>query len=242
MKAKPTSCGWTESASPDTLGNMSQELWTAIDHYIVEHLVPHEDALQQAQQTNAKAQLPTIDVTPNQGKFLHLLARIRGAQRILEIGTLGGYSTIWLARALPANGKLITLEVNPAHAKVALQNIERAGLSNKVELRLGSALDSLAQLEKEAQAPFDFVFIDADKSNSPNYVDRVLNLSRSGTVIVVDNVVREGELIDPEKNDADNQGNRRLMEMLSTDTRLDATALQTVSSKRHDGFVLALVR
>jgi len=219
-----------------------QELWTAVDQYIVEHVVPPDPALEQATQANAAAHLPAIDVTPNQGKFLHLLARIRGAKRILEIGTLGGYSTIWLARALPTEGKLITLEVNPAHAKIALANIERAGLTGKVELRLGPASDSLAQLEKEKTAPFDFIFLDADKRSNPVYLKRVLPLSRSGTVIVVDNVVRDGELIEDGNDDPDVQGSRRIFEMLAKDTRLDATALQTVSSKRHDGFVLAMVR
>jgi predicted O-methyltransferase YrrM len=221
---------------------MNQDLWTAVDHYIIENLVPQDDALDEATKANTAANLPAIDVTPNQGKFLHLLARIRGAQRILEIGTLGGYSTIWLARALPSNGRLMTLEVNPEHAKVALANIRRAGLSEKVELRLGPALDSLAQLEKEKVAPFDFVFLDADKRNNPVYLKRVLQFSRPGTVIVVDNVVRDGEVIDRASQDPDVQGSRGVFEWLAAEPKLDATALQTVSSKGHDGFVLALVR
>jgi predicted O-methyltransferase YrrM len=221
---------------------MTQELWTAVDHYIVESLIPPDPILDEAMQTNAAAGLPSIDVAPNQGKFLHLLARIRGARRILEIGTLGGYSTIWLARALPFDGKLITLEVEPKHAEVAKSNIARAGLSTLVELRLGPALDSLAQLHEQAVAPFDLIFIDADKQTIPQYLDWSLRLSRAGTVIVTDNVIREGAVIDSTDPDPRVQGVRRFFKMLSTDPRLDATALQTVGSKGYDGFTLAIVK
>ncbi|AXC10935.1 O-methyltransferase [Acidisarcina polymorpha] len=221
---------------------MNQELWTAVDQYFTESLCPPDPVLIQAQQANKAAGLPAIDVAPNQGKLLHLLARIRGAQRILEIGTLGGYSTIWLARALPPHGMLITLEADPKHAAVATANIERAGLSSIVDLRLGPALDSLAVLAREKQAPFDFIFLDADKPNNPNYLDWAVHFSRPGTIIVGDNVVRDGAIIDPNDQDPSVQGSRKLLDKIGADPRLDATALQTVGSKGYDGFVLALVK
>ncbi len=221
---------------------MSKELWSAVDDYIVSNLLPPDPALEQALQSNAAAGLPSIDVAPNQGKLLHLLARIQRAERFLEIGTLGGYSTIWLARALPASGRLITLEVEPRHAKVAAANVARAGLSSLVDIRVGPALDSLAQLHQEGAAPFDFIFIDADKPNNAAYLDWSVQLSRPGTVIVVDNVIREGAVIQADDSDSRVQGSRRLFESLVADTRLDATSLQTVGSKGYDGFVLALVK
>jgi predicted O-methyltransferase YrrM len=181
-------------------------------------------------------------VAPNQGKLLHLLARIQGAKRVLEIGTLGGYSTIWLARALPSDGRLVTLEAEAKHANVAKANIERAGLSSLVELRLGPALDSLALLHQEGVPPFDFIFIDADKQNIPRYLEWSLRLSRPGTVIITDNVVREGAIINPEDPDPRVQGVRRFFEMVAADPRLDATTLQTVGSKGYDGFTLAVVK
>ncbi|MEO6806263.1 MAG: O-methyltransferase [Edaphobacter sp.] len=220
---------------------MSQELWTAVDHYLVENLIPHDPILDETLQANAAAGLPTIDVAPNQGKLLHLLARIRGARRILEIGTLGGYSTIWLARALPSDGRLITLEAAPKHAEVAKANIARAGLSSLVELRLGPALDSLAQLQKEAAHPFDLIFIDADKENMPKYLEWSLRLSRPGTIILVDNVIRDGAVIDPKDPDPRVQGVRRFFEMVGANPHLDATSLQTVGSKGYDGFAIAIV-
>jgi predicted O-methyltransferase YrrM len=220
---------------------MSQELWTAVDRYIVETLIPRDPLLDQALQANAAAGLPTIDVAPNQGKLLHLLARIQGAKRILEIGTLGGYSTIWLARALPSGGKLITLEAEAKHAEVARANIERAGLSSIVELRLGPALESLPQLHKEGAPPFDLIFIDADKQNIPRYLEWSLRLSRPGTIIVTDNVIRDGAVIDPDDPDPRVQGVRRFFEMIAADPRIDATTLQTVGSKGYDGFTLAVV-
>jgi predicted O-methyltransferase YrrM len=198
--------------------------------------------LDEALKANAAAGLPTIDVAPNQGKLLQLLARIQRARRILEIGTLGGYSTIWLARALPSDGKLVTLEAEAKHAEVAQANIERAGLSSIVELRLGPALDSLAQLHKEKTPPFDLIFIDADKPNNPGYLEWSMRLSRPGTVIVLDNVVRDGAVIEPQSSDPMVQGVRRFFEMVAADSRLDATALQTVGSKGYDGFVLAIVK
>jgi predicted O-methyltransferase YrrM len=198
--------------------------------------------LEEALKANVAAGLPTIDVAPNQGKLLHLLARIQGAKRVLEIGTLGGYSTIWLARALPSDGRLVTLEAEAKHANVAKANIERAGLSSLVELRLGPALDSLALLHQEGVPPFDFIFIDADKQNIPRYLEWSLRLSRPGTVIITDNVVREGAIINPEDPDPRVQGVRRFFEMVAADPRLDATTLQTVGSKGYDGFTLAVVK
>jgi predicted O-methyltransferase YrrM len=221
---------------------MSKELWTSVDRYVVENLIPSDPVLDEVLQANTAAGLPTIDVAPNQGKLLHLLARIQGAKRILEIGTLGGYSTIWLARALPSNGKLVTLEVEAKHAEVAKANIERAGLSSIVELRLGPALESLSQLQKENALAFDFIFIDADKQNIPGYLEWSLRLSRPGTIIVTDNVVREGAVINPEDPDPRVQGVRRFFEMIAADSRLDATTLQTVGSKGYDGFTLILVQ
>jgi len=221
---------------------MSQELWTAVDRYMVESLIPRDPALDEALQTNAAAGLPAIDVAPNQGKLLHLLARIQGARRILEIGTLGGYSTIWLARALSSKGKLVTLEAEAKHAEVARTNIERAGLSSIVELRLGAALDSLSQLHEEGAAPFDLIFIDADKQSIPEYLEWSLRLSRPGTIIITDNVVRDGAVINPQDPDPRVQGVRRFFEMITADSRLDATALQTVGSKGYDGFTLVFVK
>jgi predicted O-methyltransferase YrrM len=221
---------------------MTQELWTSVDRYLVENFIPQDPALNEALQANIAAGLPTIDVAPNQGKLLHLLARIQGSRRILEIGTLGGYSTIWLARALSPGGKLITLEAAPKHAEIAKANIARAGLSALVELRLGSALDSLAQLQKEAAQPFDLIFIDADKENIPKYLEWSLRLSRPGTIIIVDNVIRDGAVIDPNDSDPRVQGVRRFFEMVAANPHLDATALQTVGTKGYDGFTLAVVK
>jgi predicted O-methyltransferase YrrM len=221
---------------------MSKELWSAVDGYIVSNLLPHDPVLEQALHSNAAAGLPSIDVAPNQGKLLHLLARIQRAERILEIGTLGGYSTIWLARSLPANGRLLTLEVNPHHAEIAAANVDRAGLSAIVEIRVGPALESLAALQLERTAAFDLIFIDADKPNNPAYLDWALKLSHSGTLIIVDNVIREGDVIQADSSDARVQGSRRLFEDIAANPHLDATALQTVGSKGHDGFVLAIVR
>jgi len=221
---------------------MTQELWTAVDRYVVENLIPSDAILDKALQANTSAGLPTIDVAPNQGKLLHLLAQIRGARRILEIGTLGGYSTIWLARALPPDGKLVTLEVDPKHAEVALANIESAGLSSLVELRLGPAMESLSRLLDEKASPFDFIFIDADKENIPGYLELSLRLSRPGTVIITDNVIRDGAVIDPDDPDPRVQGVRRFFQMLAADPRIEATVLQTVGSKGYDGFTLALVK
>jgi predicted O-methyltransferase YrrM len=221
---------------------MNEEVWTAVDEYLAERLIPADPVLTAAHEANVAAELPAIDVSPTQGKLLHLLARLQGAKRILEIGTLGGYSTIWLARALPEDGRLVTLELEEKHAAVAKKNVERAGLSQRVELRLGPAAQSLEALHREGVAAFDFIFIDADKPNNPVYLEWALKLARVGTVLVVDNVIREGAVIDAESTDASVKGTRRLFDLMAANPRLDATALQTVGSKGYDGFVVAIVR
>ena len=218
-----------------------QEQWNAVDQYIVDTLAPPDRALTAALETSAAAGLPAIAVAPNQGKFLNLLARIRGARRILEIGTLGGYSTIWLARALPPDGKLITLEIDPAHAEVARKNIAGADLGDRVDVWVGPASASLERLIADSAEPFDMIFIDADKQSSDTYFVAALKLSRVGTIIIVDNVVRDGKVIEAESTDAGIQGIRRLNELLALERRVDATAIQTVGSKGHDGFAIALV-
>lgn len=221
---------------------MSKETFLAVDQYLTDLLVREDAALQQTIHDSATAGLPAIAVAPPQGKFLHLLARTMGARRILEIGTLGGYSSIWLARALPEDGKLITLEFEPHHAQVASGNLLRAGVSEKVEIRIGPAATSLQKMIKEQQPPFDLIFIDADKESYPEYLDLVLQLSRLGTTIIADNVVRDGELINPDSEDSRVQGVRRFCEKLAADDRLDATVLQMVGSKGYDGFAMAIVR
>jgi predicted O-methyltransferase YrrM len=215
-----------------------QEQWSAVDRFITVRLVEADDALEAALTDSAFAGLPQIQVSRNQGKLLHLLARIANARNILEIGTLGGYSTIWLARALAPGGRLVTLESERKHAEVALKSIARAGLSSVVELRIGRAIDTLPQLT----GPFDFVFIDADKPSTADYFDWAVKLSRPGSVIVVDNVVRKGGIVDPNNADANVQGVRRFYEAIAKDKRVTATALQTVGSKGYDGFAIALVK
>jgi predicted O-methyltransferase YrrM len=220
---------------------MNQDQWTAVDRYFTEHLLRSDPVLDAALQANVTAGLPAIDVSPVQGKFLHLLALSKGARRILEVGTLGGYSTIWLARALPEEGRMVTLELNPKHAQVARANLERAGVSPKVEIRVGPATQSLAQLQAEGAEPFDMIFIDADKPGNSAYVQGALKLARRGTLIVVDNVVREGAILDPASTDLDVQGTRALFDMLAAEPRLASTAIQTVGSKKYDGFAMAVV-
>jgi len=220
---------------------MNQEQWKAVDRYFVERLLPADSVLEAALKANAAAGLPSIDVSPVQGKLLYLLALTKGARRILEIGTLGGYSTIWLARALPTDGHMVTLEVNPKHGEVARTNMEQAGVSVKVEIRIGPAAHSLAQLQAEAVEPFDLIFIDADKPSNPDYLQWALKLARRGSLIVVDNVVREGKIIDPACADPDVQGTRALFELLASEPRLTSTAIQTVGSKGYDGFAMAVV-
>jgi predicted O-methyltransferase YrrM len=218
-----------------------ESLWDNVDKYFEAQLAPADEALDAALAASNVAGLPAIAVTPSQGKFLNLLARLSGAKRILEIGTLGGYSTIWLGRAIPAGGRLITLEIDPTHAAVAKANIERAGIGACVELLLAPALESLARLTAQDVAPFDLVFIDADKANIDKYFIASLALSRVGTVIVVDNVVRKGEVLDAATTDANVQGVRRLVDLLADESRATATVIQTVGSKGYDGFILALV-
>jgi predicted O-methyltransferase YrrM len=218
-----------------------EALWKSVDHYLADHLISPDPVLDAALASNKSAHLPGIDVAPNQGKLLHLLARIAGARKILEIGTLGGYSTIWLARALGEGGRLITLEADAKHAEVARKNIARAGLEQVVMLRLGAALDTLPRLAQQGEGPFDLIFIDADKENIPAYLTWALQLSRKGTLIVVDNVIRDGEIIEASTRDVRVQGVRRFFEMVKEEPRLQATALQTVGVKGYDGFALAVV-
>jgi predicted O-methyltransferase YrrM len=220
---------------------MTQELWTAVDSYICNLLLPPDAALTAALQAAEAAGLPPIAVSPAQGKLLHLLARVQGARNILEIGTLGGYSTIWLARALPANGRLISLEMDAKHAEVARTNIAFAGLGGMVEVRLGKALDTLPQIAAESRGPFDLIFIDADKTNIPAYFDWALKLSRPGALVIVDNIVRDGKVIDAAGTDPNIQGVRRFNEQLAAEPRVSATEIQTVGAKGYDGFALVLV-
>jgi predicted O-methyltransferase YrrM len=220
---------------------MTEALWTAVDQYITRMLVPPDAALNAALEASDAADLPAIQVTPNQGKLLHLLARLQGARRILEIGTLGGYSTIWLARALPRDGRLITIESEPRYAEVARANISRAGLEAMVELRVGRALETLPQIVAEDGGAFDLIFIDADKQSIPEYFKFARKLSRQGSLIIVDNVVRDGRIIDAASHDPDIQGIRRFNEMLAAEPGICATAIQTVGAKGHDGFAIVLV-
>lgn len=220
---------------------MNQEVWTAVDDYINSLLVPSDPVLDAALASSTAANLPAIQVSPPQGKMLHMLARLIGARNVLEIGTLGGYSTIWLARALPPAGRVLTLEANPKHTDVARANFARAGLTNVIELRLGKALDLLPDVAAEGRGPFDLIFIDANKSNMPEYFDWSVKLSRRGSLIVADNVIRHGDVLDATSDDADIQGVRRFTERVAADSRVSATAIQTVGSKGYDGFALIIV-
>lgn len=220
---------------------MTEKTWTEVDNYVSEMLVPPDKALADALEASADSGLPEIAVAPNQGKFLMLLARSINARNILEIGTLGGYSTIWLARALPKEGRVVTLEAVPRHAEVARANFKRAGLADVIDLRLGKALDTLPKLAAEKPAPFDFIFIDADKENIPDYFTWSLKLSRPGSIIIVDNVIRDGEVINAKSKDPSVKGVRRFNEMLKGEKRVSATSIQTVGVKGYDGFTLALV-
>jgi predicted O-methyltransferase YrrM len=219
---------------------MNQEMWTALDQYFNDALMSDDPVLDAALEASDAGGLPQHNVAPNQGKLLMLLAQMQGARRILEIGTLGGYSTIWMARALPQDGKLITLEYEPKHAEVARANIANAGLGDEVDIRVGAAIDTLPQLAAEGAGPFDLIFIDADKRGNRDYFRWALKLSRVGTVIIVDNVARGGAVVDP-NGDESVQGVRRLTEMLAKEPRVSATAIQTVGSKGYDGFILARV-
>ena len=220
---------------------MSAE-WHTVDDYIAGHLLGDDSALEAALAANAAGGLPPIDVSATQGKMLHLFGRMVGARRILEVGTLGGYSTIWLARALPEGGSLVTLELELHHAEVARSNLANAGLTDRCDVRVGPAIDSLNAMIAAEEGPFDLVFIDADKPSNVAYVRAAIALSRPGTAIIVDNVVREGGILDPDSADERVIGTQRLFEMLANEPRLDATAIQTVGAKHWDGFVLALVR
>ena len=227
-------------------GHMSKEYmpekqWSNVDSYITGLFISPDAALEAALQDSADAGLPSINVTPNQGKLLMLLAQAMGAKQILEIGTLGGYSTIWLARALPTDGRLITLEFEAKHAHVATKNIARAGLSHLVELRQGRALDSMKQLVAEKHAPFDLIFIDADKQGYADYFQWAMKLSRRGTLMIADNVVRKGEVVNPDSSDANVQGIRKFNEAVAAEKRVSATAIQTVGSKGYDGLAFAVV-
>jgi predicted O-methyltransferase YrrM len=218
-----------------------ESTWSEVDEYFADRLAPSDAALAAALADSTAAGLPPISVTASQGKFLQLLVQIRKAQRILEIGTLGGYSTIWMARALPKDGRVITLEIDQNHAAVAHRNIERAGFRGVVEIRVAPAADSLAQMKRDRVDPFDLVFIDADKASTAEYYEAAVELSRPGSLIVIDNVARHGHVIEADSEDADVIGMRRAIDRIAKDQRVSATAIQTVSSKGYDGFILAVV-
>jgi predicted O-methyltransferase YrrM len=220
---------------------MTQQLWTSVDDYITDLFVPFDAVMQETLATSEAAGLPSISVAPNEGKLLMLLARLCGARNILEIGTLGGYSTIWLARGMASKGSLITLEASPRHAEVARLNIARAGLSDVVEVLIGPAGDTLPQLAAKGRGPFDLIFIDADKESYPQYLAWAIKLARAGTLIIADNVVREGKILDPADNDPRVQGARRFNQLLADEPRVKATVIQTVGGKGHDGMAIAIV-
>jgi len=220
---------------------MTQDAWTAIDHYLNGHLVQPDPALDAALRATEAAGMPAINVAPNQGKLLQIFALTVGARRILEIGTLGGYSTIWLARALAPGGRLISLEYDPKHADVARKNLANAGLSDVVEVRVGRAVDTLPALEAEGGGPFDLVFIDADKQSTPEYFAWAVRLARRGALIIVDNVVRAGKVTDDTSTDPNVLGMRRFLAALAAEPKVTATAVQTVGTKGHDGFAIAIV-
>lgn len=218
---------------------MDQTQWTAVDDYFANLLLPSDPVLEAALEASAAAGLPAIQVSPSQGKLLWILARLQRARNILEIGTLGGYSTIWLARALPPDGHLITLEADHRHADIAHRNLERAGLLERVEVRVGPALDTLSRIAAEQHSPFDLIFIDADKENYPGYLAWSLKLVRRGSLIIADNVVRQGAVIDPASDDPRVQAVRRFSELVAAEPRLSATVIQTVGAKGYDGLLIA---
>jgi predicted O-methyltransferase YrrM len=220
---------------------VSDERWDAVDRYVQELLIGRDEALERAIADSAAAGLPAIALTPALGKLLHLIARVHGARSVLEIGTLGGYSTIWLARALPDDGRLVTLELNPDYARVAAANVNRAGLAGLISIKVGRAIDSMRELAQERVGPFDLVFIDADKETTPEYFELALQLTRVGGVILTDNVVRGGEIADPESEDPRVRGMQRFHELVAREPRVSATTVQTVGAKGYDGFTLALV-
>ncbi|WP_211749377.1 O-methyltransferase [Paenibacillus sp. Marseille-Q4541] len=218
-----------------------QNTWEQVDRYTEELLIPHDEVLEAVLSNNQQAGLPAIDVSPSQGKLLQLLIQMKGAARILEIGTLGAYSTIWMARALPQEGKVVTLELDPHHAEVARQNIRVAQLEERIEVRVGDALDQLDAMKKEGVSSFDFIFIDADKPNNPHYLEWALEFAHPGTVIIGDNVIREGKVIDEHEADPRVIGVRTFLELMSKKSRISATVVQTVGVKGYDGFVLGIV-
>jgi predicted O-methyltransferase YrrM len=219
----------------------NEETWSAVDQFLNAQMGMDDPVLREVQATSNAAGLPEIQVSAAQGKMLHLLARLQGARWILELGTLGGYSTIWLARALPTDGRLVTLEFDPKHAEVARANFTRAGLEKLIDLRVGAALDTLPHLAREGAGPFDLIFIDADKDNYPDYFEWSLRLAHRGTLIIADNVVRKGAVIEPDNTDPRVQGVRRFLSMVAAEPRVSATTIQTVGSKGYDGFALVLV-
>ncbi len=221
---------------------MSETTWAAVDEYVLSKLIREDDALIAAMDDRRAADMPEIEVSPIEGMHLHLLARMSGAKRILEVGTLAGYSTIWLARSVPDDGRVITLELDPKHAAVARTNVDRAGVGEKVEIMEGPAIQSLEKLGAAKGAPFDFVFIDADKENNPAYFDWAMRLGRPGTVIVVDNVARRGKLADASSDDPSVNGVRRMFDLIANEPRIDATAIQTVGSRGYDGFLIAILK
>jgi predicted O-methyltransferase YrrM len=218
-----------------------QETWAAVDRYFGDLLAPEDEALAACMEANRQAGLPSIDVPSLLGKFLDLMVRISGARSVLEIGTLGGYSTIWLARAVPGGGQVVSLEIDPRHAQIARKNLQRAGVLDRVEITVGPALETLKALYEGAADPFDLIFIDADKKSLPDYLEWSLKLSRPGTVIIADNVVRDGKVLDPGTDDPDIQGVRRMTEMMASNPRLSATAIPTVGARGYDGFAMAVV-
>ncbi len=218
-----------------------QETWAAVDRYFGDRLAPHDVALAACIEANREAGMPSIDVPSLLGKFLALMVRISGARRVLEIGTLGGYSTVWLARAVPAGGQVVTLEIDPRHAEVARKNLELAGVLERVEITIGPAMEAMSALHEGAAPPFDLIFIDADKKSIPEYLEWSMKLSRPGTIIIVDNVVRDGAVLNQESADPDIQGVRRMTEMMASNPRLSATAIPTVGARGYDGFAIAVV-
>ncbi|HUY94456.1 MAG TPA: O-methyltransferase [Terracidiphilus sp.] len=218
-----------------------ERIWAEVDGYLGNLLAPHDAGLARAIEANHSAKLPSIDVPPLLGKFLDLMIRISGARRVLEIGTLGGYSTIWMARALPDGGRVVTLELDPRHAEIARANLDAAGVSGRVEIRVGVALDSLRKLHEDGSAPFDLIFIDADKQGMPEYLDSSLKLSHPGTVIIADNVVRDGKVVDENTDDPQVRGVQRFLQAVAANPRLSATAVPTVGERGYDGFAVAMV-
>lgn len=218
-----------------------QKIWAEVDRYLGDLLAPHDAGLAHSLEANHAEGLPSIDVPPLLGKFLDLMIRVSGARRVLEIGTLGGYSTIWMARALPEGGLVVTLELEPRHAEIARANFEAAGVSDRIDIRIGAALDSLRAMEQEGSAPFDLIFIDADKERMPEYLEWSLKLAHPGTILIADNVVRDGKVLDDATDDPHVRGVQRFLELVAANPRLSATAMPTVGARGFDGFAMAVV-